>query len=51
MTDERQDQYEQHEATEDLDVDRDEAEAVKGGKVKMQDFSFTKKIDKTSPTL
>ena len=33
----------------DLDVPPEEAANVKGGKVQMQDFHFTKKVDKSSP--
>ena len=51
MTEQRQDQHEQAEATEDLDVTEQEAQNVKGGKVTMNDFHFTMKINKSSPTL
>ena len=42
----------QHDAlVEDLDVSPEEVGDVKGGKVQMQDFHFTKKVDKSSPSL
>ena len=33
----------------DLEVTREEAAEVKGGKVQMQDFHFTSRVDKSSP--
>lgn len=39
----------QNAQVDDLDVAPEEAEDVKGGKVQMQDFHFTKTVDKSSP--
>jgi type VI protein secretion system component Hcp len=53
-------QRDSHEAQpEDLELESEQAEGVKGGdgaqpatgKVTLQDFHFTKKVDKSSPTL
>ena len=47
----RQKDEQQDARVEDLDVSPEEVGDVKGGKVQMQDFHFTKKIDKASPSL
>jgi hypothetical protein len=39
------------EALEDLDVDRQEGEAVTGGRAELSDIVITKKVDKSSPVL
>ena len=38
-------------AVEDLPLEDEDAADVQGGKVQFQDLSFTKKIDKSTPTL
>ncbi len=42
---------EQHTEVEDLDVPPEESDDVKGGKAQLQDFHFTHRVDKASPTL
>ena len=43
---------EEHAEVEDLEVPREDSDDVKGGgKVNVQDISFTKKVDKSSPGL
>ena len=48
LRDDQKDEQTRTEA-EDLDVPPAESDDVKGGKVQMQDFHFTTRIDKTSP--